>query len=81
MIDPFRNAAMGFVALSQVTTDGKIAAGSHWLVPAQLHAPIRQDAALLAPGKDQAAAAALLAYLRGDTARAIIRAHGYELSP
>ena len=55
------NAQLGFVALSQVMVDGKIAQGSAWQVPAQLHDPIRQDAALLLPGKDSAAAAALLA--------------------
>jgi molybdate transport system substrate-binding protein len=73
------NAALGFVALSQVGADGRIARGSGWVVPAKLHEPIRQDAVLLNPGRGQPAATALLAYLRGDRARAIIRAHGYEL--
>ena len=59
------SAPLGFVALSQVMVDGRIAKGSAWLVPASLHAPIRQDAVVLAPGKDSAAAAALAAYLRG----------------
>lgn len=72
------NAPLGFVALSQVMVDGKIAKGSAWRVPAELHAPIRQDAVLLAPGKGNAAAAALLAYLRGGKARAIIASHGYS---
>jgi molybdate transport system substrate-binding protein len=73
------NAALGFVALSQVMVDGRVGSGSAWVVPATLHDPLKQDAVLLATGKDNPAAAALLAYLRGDTARAIIRAHGYEL--
>lgn len=73
------NAPLGFVALSQVMVDGRIDKGSAWIVPESLHAPIRQDAVLLARGKDNPAAVALLAYLRGDTARAIIRAHGYAL--
>ncbi|BEP95959.1 molybdate ABC transporter substrate-binding protein [Acidovorax sp. A79] len=72
------NAQLGFVALSQVMADGKITGGSAWQVPAELHEPIRQDAALLTPGKDSAAAAALLQYLRGDKARAIIRSYGYS---
>lgn len=72
------NAQLGFVALSQVMADGKISRGSAWQVPAGLHQPIRQDAILLAPGKDSAAAAALLAYLRSDKARGIIQAHGYS---
>jgi molybdate transport system substrate-binding protein len=73
------NAPFGFVALSQVMVDGRIARGSAWIVPATLHAPIRQDAVLLASGRGNAAATALLAYLRGPAARAIIGAHGYEL--
>ncbi len=73
------NAAMGFVALSQVMVDGRIPKGSAWVVPSALHAPIRQDAVLLAAGKDNPAAAALMAFLRSEGARALIRAHGYEL--
>jgi molybdate transport system substrate-binding protein len=72
------NAALGFVALSQVMEDGRIAKGSAWVVPASLHTPIRQDAVVLAAGKGNAAAAALAAYLRGDKARAIMRSYGYE---
>jgi molybdate transport system substrate-binding protein len=72
------NAALGFVALSQVMADGKLTSGSAWRVPADLHEPIRQDAVLLAPGKDSTAAAALLAYLRSDKARSIIQAYGYS---
>lgn len=72
------NAQLGFVALSQVMEDGRIGKGSAWVVPAQLHTPIRQDAVVLTAGKDNPAAAALAAFLRSDTARAIIRAHGYE---
>ncbi|MEZ0308359.1 MAG: molybdate ABC transporter substrate-binding protein [Ramlibacter sp.] len=72
------NAPLGFVALSQVMVDGKIARGSGWVVPSSLHTPIRQDAVVLAGGKDNAAAAALVAFLRSDKARAIIRAYGYE---
>jgi len=71
------SAPLGFVALSQVMVDGRIANGSAWVVPAALHAPIRQDAVVLAAGKDNAAAAALASYLRGDKARAIMRGFGY----
>ncbi len=73
------NAQMGFVALSQVMADGRIEKGSAWRVPAELHAAIKQDAVVLSAGKDNPAAAALMAFLRSDAARAIIRAHGYEL--
>jgi molybdate transport system substrate-binding protein len=73
------NAELGFVALSQVFADGKLTQGSAWMIPAGLHTPIRQDAVVLSPGKDNAAAAALMAYLRNDKARAIIRSFGYDL--
>ncbi len=73
------NADIGFIALSQVMQDGKIGQGSAWLVPVGMHSPIRQAAVLLVKGKDNPAAAALAAYLRGDKARTIIRRHGYEL--
>jgi molybdate transport system substrate-binding protein len=73
------NAELGFVALSQVTRDGKLTQGSAWIVPAHLHAPIRQDAVILANGKDNAAASALMAYLKSDKAKAVIRAYGYGI--
>ncbi len=71
------NAQLGFVALSQVQSQGRITQGSAWVVPAELHAPITQDAALLRPGQGQPAALALLAYLQGEKARAVIREFGY----
>lgn len=72
------NAEVGFVAVSQVFVDGRLVRGSAWVVPQALHAPIRQDAALLARGRDNPAARALLAYMKQDEARAIIRAYGYD---
>lgn len=71
------NAQLGFVALSQVMVGGKISSGSAWQVPAHMHSPIRQDAALLTPGRGSPAAAALLQYLQGSKARAIIQSYGY----
>ena len=71
------NAELGFVALSQVMEDGKIKSGSAWMVPAAMHEPIRQDAIILNNAKDNAAAKALMDYLKGDKARAIITSYGY----
>lgn len=73
------NAQLGFVALSQVYADGKLSSGSAWIVPSHFHKPIQQDAVLLMAGKNNIAATALLAYLRTDKAKAIIRSHGYDL--
>ena len=72
------NAQLGFVALSQVMEDGKLKSGSAWIVPAEMHEPIRQDAIVLNNAKDNEAAKALMTYLKGDKARAIISAYGYD---
>lgn len=72
------NAAIGFVALSQVFADGRLTQGSAWIVPARFHAPIQQDAVLLKKGQSNAAAISLMAYLQSDKARALIRAYGYD---
>ena len=73
------NAELGFVALSQVSKDGKLTEGSAWIVPGNLYQPIRQDAVILDKGKDKPAAEALMKYLKGDKARAVIKSYGYEL--
>ena len=72
------NAEIGFVAASGLrSTD----AGSRWEVPADLHAPIRQDALLLARAEHNIAARAFLDFLWTDPARAIISRYGYGVEP
>jgi len=73
------NAPLGFVALSQVYRDGRFTSGSGWIVPANLHGPIRQDAVILAKGGANPVARALEDYLKSDKARAIVRSFGYGL--
>ncbi|WP_282361320.1 molybdate ABC transporter substrate-binding protein [Pseudomonas sp. PS01300] len=73
------NAELGFVALSQIYKDGKVSNGSAWIVPADLHDPIKQDAVILNKGKDNAAAKALVDYLKGPKAAEVIKSYGYEL--
>lgn len=73
------NAELGFVALSQVMKAGKLSRGSGWQVPTTLHSPIRQDAVLLKHGEHNAAAKALLDYLKSADAAKIIQAYGYQL--
>ena len=75
------NAALGFVALSQVLEDGTVKRGSAWIVPEGLHTALRQDAVLLAPGKTLAGASAFMAYLKNDKTRAMIRSSGYGTTP
>jgi molybdate transport system substrate-binding protein len=71
-----RNAELGFVALAQLhgVTDG-----TRWLVPANLHSPIRQDAVLLKRGANDEASKDFLAFLKGPEARTIIESFGYSL--
>jgi molybdate transport system substrate-binding protein len=73
------NAEIGFIALSQVFKDGKISEGSAWIVPSDLYQPIRQDAVILDKGRGKPAAEALMKFLKGDKARAIIMSFGYGL--
>lgn len=72
------NAELGFVALSQVWENGALKSGSAWIVPQADYAPIRQDAILLGNGAGKPAAQALLKYLQGDKAKAVIKSCGYE---
>ena len=56
---------------------GQPVKGSYWLVPPSLYGEIRQDAVLLKQGEKNPAAAALLAYLKSDAAKATIQGYGY----
>jgi molybdate transport system substrate-binding protein len=69
------NAELGFVAVSQVLRRKHPARGSFWLPPAELHAPIEQQAVLLI---DDATARAFLDFVRSEKGRSIISANGYE---
>jgi molybdate transport system substrate-binding protein len=71
-----RNAELGFVALAQLHG---VAAGTQWLVPENLHTPIRQDAVLLKRGANDEASKAFLTFLKGPEARAIIESFGYAV--
>ena len=74
------NAELGFIALSQVLENGKIANGSGWIIPDNLYAPIRQGAVLLKNGAENPAALALLEFLKSAPALAIIKKYGYALA-
>jgi molybdate transport system substrate-binding protein len=68
------NAELGFVALAQIEMNSE---GSRWELPQSLYRPIRQDAVLLEDGADQSAALALMDYLKGPGAWAVINRFGY----
>lgn len=73
------NAELGFLALSQVLDPKIMGKGGRWDVPVDLHEPIQQDVVLLTKGKDNPAAKALMEFMEGPQAKAIIVRYGYEL--
>jgi molybdate transport system substrate-binding protein len=72
------NAQIGFVAMSQVFSEGKLLKGSAWIVPPQLYSPIHQDAILLLAGQKNSAATELMRYLKTDQAKSVMSAYGYS---
>lgn len=70
------NAAVGFVALSQVTA-WKKTKGTTWNIPQSYYAPIEQQAVLLKSGESNPAARAFLDFLKGSKARKVISSYGY----
>ncbi|HTM77810.1 MAG TPA: molybdate ABC transporter substrate-binding protein, partial [Devosia sp.] len=68
------NAELGFVAASQVIGKPHV-----WIVPAELHEPIKQDAVLLKHGAENMAATGFIDFLRSDAAVAVIEAAGYTV--
>lgn len=73
-----RNAELGFVALSQVVARQGSEAMSYIEVPKILHDPIRQDAALLRHGQQNAAATDFLIFLASDRAQSLVSDFGYD---
>lgn len=73
------NADLGFVAMAQVLEGGRLKGGSMWVVPAQYHEPIVQDAVLLKRGANNPAARAWMELLRSERTRELIRSYGYEV--
>ena len=69
------NADIGFVSEAQAL----VAGGAFWRPPEDTYEPIRQDAVLLRAGADNAAAKALLEYLRSETVRERIVGWGYRM--
>lgn len=71
-------AQLGFVALSQLRDAGAPAGTCRWDVPADLHAPIAQQAVLLRRAASNRSAAGFMRFLKGEAARKLIAAHGYD---
>lgn len=73
------NAPLGFVARSQILQATDPIPGATWLVPNTLHAPIRQDAILLARARDSLPAQAFLAALKRPETRDLLVRLGYDV--
>ena len=72
------NAQAGLISLSQVIEEGVISHGAGWIIPADLYAPIHQDAVLLKQGADSQSAREFLDFIKGKEAGAIITKYGYS---
>ena len=73
------NASLGLIAASQAVDERLPPASCRWPVPSAMHAPLDQQAVLLARASGDRGARAFLGFLRSDEAVAIIRAHGYTV--
>jgi molybdate transport system substrate-binding protein len=74
------NAALGIVSRSQVLNGGTLSAQKFLPVPETLHERIRQDAVLLAHGRDNVAAREFLAFLESAKGKAVIQSNGYGVN-
>ena len=72
------NAEIGFVALSQVVTTGGIEAGRGWIVPANYHAPIRQDVVQMQHSEGCIACTEFLNFVKSEKAQQVITDFGYN---
>lgn len=71
------NADTGIVALSTVLLRS-VSKQDYYIIPTDLHDPIKQDAVLLARGESNAAAKQFLNYISSEEGKAVIRSHGYK---
>ena len=73
------NAQAGLVAASHVRNDSLPPASCSWPVPATLHAPIEQQAIVIASSGRTDLAQEFIDFLGGDDARDLILAAGYRI--
>jgi len=72
------NAQLGFVALSQVYSKGKITKGSAWMIPETYYPAIVQEAILLNKAEKNQAAIEFLAFLKTPQVKKLIADDGYS---
>ena len=70
------NAEVGMIALSQLIRTQQLGSGSHWMIPAHMYDPIIQQAIIIA---DRPAAHDFARFMKGETAKSIIKKQGYNV--
>lgn len=74
------NAELGFVAASQLAERwSQLPPDSYWVVPADYHAPIAQQAVLLSRSRGNTTARAFLTFLRSERAQQLMQADRYRI--
>lgn len=71
------NADAGILALSVAISRGFRNQGRYWIIPENLHAPIRQGAVVLRSSKNPEGAQALLAYMKTPAATTLLEQFGF----
>ena len=74
------NADLGFVALSQLLGRNNMTEGFYWLVPDNMHQPIKQDVVLLKRAEKSQGAKTFLDFIHTEKAQTIIAEYGYLTS-
>jgi len=70
------NTDAGFIALSQMIANDELPPGRGWIVPQQLHEPIRQDAVLIDGANPTARQ--FFEFLKSQTVKSIVIRFGYK---
>ncbi len=73
------NADLGFVAMSQVSSDGEFIRGQGWVVPSDSHKPIRQDVVQIKHESECEACSLFLDFMRSPRVADIVQAYGYRV--
>lgn len=73
------NADIGFIALSQLRSNQRLLKGYSWIIPAEWHDPIRQQAILLKRAKTNKVAKEFLNFIKNKRVQKIIEGYGYSL--
>lgn len=72
-----KNAALGFIATSQVLDPRLKGTGSQWTVPETYYDPLRQDMVLLHQGQGNPVATAIMEFVREAQSRRVMARYGY----